>query len=131
MVVSLPKGEYLYKIEVMIDNIFYRYLNHTFFYRNRCSTFLLELCLWFHCYLYSLVLFCLLTSNFISLNCMIYFTDKHLSSDVKYSFFIRAWFDQRSYAVYKSNGVSVVMLTPPSTGIRGASVSMQSYAFII
>lgn len=52
-----------------------------------------------------------------------YMTDKHLRTGLKYSFFVRVWYDQVAYSVYKSDGVTVMMVPPLSSSLRGAAVS--------
>ncbi|WAR05722.1 hypothetical protein MAR_021091 [Mya arenaria] len=45
-----------------------------------------------------------------------------LRRNFKYSFFIRAWYGDNTYAIFKSSGVTILSKPPQTTNIRGVSV---------
>jgi hypothetical protein len=47
----------------------------------------------------------------------------YLQGTVKYSFFLKVWYDENTYAVFKSDGVTIAIQKPGVTNIRGSAVS--------
>ncbi|XP_061181031.1 uncharacterized protein LOC133189645 [Saccostrea echinata] len=45
-----------------------------------------------------------------------------LKETVKYSFFLKVWYDENTYAVFKSDGVTIATRKPAVTNIRGSAV---------
>ncbi|XP_055997828.1 uncharacterized protein LOC125647098 [Ostrea edulis] len=48
--------------------------------------------------------------------------DIYLKETVKYSFFLKVWYDENTYAVFKSDGVTIAIQKPAVTNIRGSAV---------
>ncbi|WAR05117.1 hypothetical protein MAR_020486 [Mya arenaria] len=47
---------------------------------------------------------------------------RFLQRNTAYSFFVRAWYDDRTFVTFKSNGVTILSKPPHTTNIRGVSV---------
>jgi hypothetical protein len=50
------------------------------------------------------------------------FSGVFLKNDVEYSFFVRAWYSDNSYAIFKSDGVKITTTKPATTTAKGSSV---------
>lgn len=46
-----------------------------------------------------------------------------LQNDVEYAIFIRVWYEENTYAIFKSDGVRINTMKPATTKIRGSAVS--------
>ncbi|KAK3101903.1 hypothetical protein FSP39_007221, partial [Pinctada imbricata] len=46
-----------------------------------------------------------------------------LTETETYSFFLKVWYEDNTYAIFKSNGVTIATLPPSPTNIRGSSVN--------
>lgn len=46
-----------------------------------------------------------------------------LQNDVEYAIFIRVWYAENTYAIFKSDGVRINTMKPATTKIRGSAVS--------
>ena len=46
----------------------------------------------------------------------------YLKETVQYSFFLKVWYDENTFAIFKSDGVTIATQRPAVTNIRGSSV---------
>ena len=42
---------------------------------------------------------------------------------MQYSFFLKVWYDENTFAIFKSDGVTIATQRPDVTNVRGSSVS--------
>lgn len=47
----------------------------------------------------------------------------YLKETVKYSFFVKVWYDENTFAIFKSDGVTIATQRPFVTNILGSAVS--------
>ena len=52
----------------------------------------------------------------------------YLKETVKYSFFLKVWYNENTFAIFKSDGVTIATQGPAVTNIRGSSVSTSKSA---
>lgn len=53
---------------------------------------------------------------------LLYSLEIHFYEDIKYSVFVRAWYSDDTYALFKSDGVVIVTKRPSVTNVLGSSV---------
>lgn len=53
---------------------------------------------------------------------LLYSLGFHFYEDIKYSVFVRAWYSDDTYAIFKSDGVVIVTKRPSVTNVLGSSV---------
>ncbi|XP_021356985.1 uncharacterized protein LOC110452658 [Mizuhopecten yessoensis] len=52
-----------------------------------------------------------------------------LSEGIAYAFFVRVWYASNVYAIYKSNGVTIMTIAPTPTVIRGSAVTESNHKY--
>lgn len=54
---------------------------------------------------------------------MNYVTGVYLKETVKYSFFLKVWYNENTFAIFKSDGVTIATQRPSVTNKLGSAVS--------
>lgn len=53
----------------------------------------------------------------------VYVVGIYLKETVKYSFFLKVWYDENTFGIFKSDGVTIATQRPFVTNILGSAVS--------
>jgi hypothetical protein len=65
---------------------------------------------------------CYLKARFFSVNYLYLFLGKSLVEGEKYSVFVRVWYDQNTFAIFRSPGVTIYFTPPELSVILGRNV---------